>query len=215
MWNQEDVHSCKLVKGNLSESTLKQLWVAMVWNLVPKRHDCTSKVPPIDDGEELWLCVRAVTETGRKHPLKCVTPEAVRVDFTLTTTGDERACLQCDVNSFDPATECVFLEVTPNERRKRWKMWVDPWVAVHCSYLTLFADRSSIRVRLFNWKKFGPSNRDGTEREDLRLCKLELVFCVRLSGQYHPVSPLSYTTLIEDGKANLIYRSVHIVIAFQ
>lgn len=85
-------------------------------------NNCTLKVPPIDDGEELWIRVRAVTENGLKHPLKCATPEVALVDFTLTTTGNERVCLQCSVDSFDPATEDVFLNITADERRSGQKM---------------------------------------------------------------------------------------------
>lgn len=168
-------------------------------------------MPPIDDGEELWIRVRAVTENGLKHPLKCATPEVALVDFTLTTTGNERVCLQCSVDSFDPATEDVFLNITADERRSGQKMWVDPCF----DGIVFFNAVSRIKVRLFNWKQFGPMTREVLEREDIRLCKLECQFCMRIADRYEPVSLSSFTTLIEDGRVHLMDRLPDIIIALQ
>lgn len=72
---------------------------------------------PCDDGQELYIRVRVVTENRYPHPLQTVAPEKAHVDWTLMKDSNERVCLQCDPDSFDPKLECVFLIITPDERR--------------------------------------------------------------------------------------------------
>lgn len=68
---------------------------------------------------------------------------------------------------------------------------------------------SRIKVYLFKWKQVGPGAKEVLERENLRLCRLEFIFCTRSDqGQYQPISDPSYTKVIEE--SNDILRNFHI-----
>jgi hypothetical protein len=77
---------------------------------------------PDEDGETLHICVRVITENGHPHPFKTVAPEHAKVNWILMDNNNERNCLQCDKDSFDPVTESVFLPITAAERKNHRKM---------------------------------------------------------------------------------------------
>ena len=74
------------------------------------------------NGEGFYVRVKAVTENGHTHPTTTVAPEKACVDWTLMKDNNERICLRCDPDSFDPVLECVYLPITPKERHKGRKM---------------------------------------------------------------------------------------------
>ncbi|CAF4523380.1 unnamed protein product [Rotaria sp. Silwood1] len=134
------------------------------------------EVPSYGDGVQLYVRVRVVTENRHRHPCQTVVPENVRVDWTLMQDKNERSCLQCSSDSFDPVTESVFLIITDDERKTRRKM------------------------------QYGPSMTEIIERENLRLCRLEFQLCIQItSSQYQLVSHPSYTSVIElqDGDVTI------------
>jgi hypothetical protein len=71
---------------------------------------------PNDEG--LHIRLGAVTVNGRPHPSTTVAPQDALVDWTLMENNNERICLRCNPDSFDPALECVYLPITENERQK-------------------------------------------------------------------------------------------------
>lgn len=79
------------------------------------------KVPP-DGDEGLHIRVKTVTENEHSHPCTIVVPTDVSVDQTLLKDNNERACLKCNSDSFDPILECAYLSITPVERKNRRKM---------------------------------------------------------------------------------------------
>ncbi|CAF2890681.1 unnamed protein product [Rotaria sp. Silwood2] len=128
---------------------------------------------------ELYVRVRTVTENRLRHPCQTVAPENAHVDWTLmTNTNDERSCLKCSSDSFDPVTESVFLKITDVERKDSKKI---------------------VKVYLFNWKQYGPSLTGAVECKNRRLCRLEFQLCIKISSsQYQLVSLPSYTSVIEQ-----------------
>ncbi len=92
---------------------------------------------PINNGEKLYVRVRAVTENGDMHPLKTVVPEDASVDWTILNTGDERSSLRYDKNKFDPVTQCVYLEIADDERKCGRKMLVNIFFRIY-SYLLIY-----------------------------------------------------------------------------
>ncbi len=77
---------------------------------------------PNRDGEGLSVSVRAVTENRYTHPCTTAVPGNASVDWTLMKDNNERLCLQCDPDSFDPTLACVYLPITDDERQNRRKL---------------------------------------------------------------------------------------------
>lgn len=75
-----------------------------------------------DHDERLHLRVRAVTINGHPHPYTTVAPENAFVDLELLKDSNERACLKCNPDIFDPSLECVYLSIKHDEQQKNCKM---------------------------------------------------------------------------------------------
>jgi len=86
---------------------------------------------PGDDGKELYARVKAVTENEYDHPLRTDAPEKAEVDWTLMKDNNERICLRCDPDSFDPKLACVYLPITSEERQSRRKKYVFNYLYFH------------------------------------------------------------------------------------
>jgi hypothetical protein len=153
---------------------------------------------PNPDGQELHIRVRAVTENKHPHPLQTVAPENALVNYKLMKDNNERICLQCDPDSFNPELGCVFLTITRDERRSRRKKYVDMGL-----YIYIICQCLRIKVHLFNWKQCAPAIKEVIKQENLRLCRLEFYLCIRLNpGEYQLVSQPSYTSVMEEGSAH-------------
>ncbi|CAF0939435.1 unnamed protein product [Adineta steineri] len=125
-----------------------------------------------NNNDELYVRVRAVTESGHSHPSQCVAPERVYVNISSIGNNNQQTYLQNNSEN-----QCVFLKITDKERRERRKI---------------------IKVHLFKRLHYFMSTEKNTETENLQLCRLEYTLCEQsTSGEYQLVSQPSYTSIIE------------------
>ncbi len=76
--------------------------------------------------------------------------------------------------------------------------------------LKISIDVLRILAHLINWKRHGIGLKNRVQNENLHLCKLEFCLCIRNSpGKYQPVSPVSYSSIIEEGNIFLIINIFH------
>jgi len=67
-----------------------------------------------------------------------------------------------------------------------------------------------ILAHLISWKRQGVGLKNRVEKENLHLCKLEFCLCIRTGpGKYQPVSPVFYSSIIEEGNIFLIIHIFH------
>ncbi|UJR37548.1 hypothetical protein I4U23_030249 [Adineta vaga] len=119
-----------------------------------------------------------------KIEIKSASAEYLRV--RAVTKNYEPHPLQCvapenvqvNLEFFDPSLECTYLPIDDEERRNHQKI---------------------VKVHLFNWKKSGSISKEVSQRENLRLCRLEFRLCKLSSeGEYECISSPCYTSIIDQ-----------------